>query len=305
VPGLPALAADVQGPLVIADGTLRADRTLVLGAALHGQRAVAVGERGAIFVSDNSGSDWTSYRSATTRTLTSVVSLDDKVWIGAGHGGALLRSEDGGKSVRLIDADAGKDSFLGLTVLSPTTVLAYGAFGLMLRSDDAGHTWTRQQIIEEGFDRHIARVVVAKDILLLVGESGTLAKSTDGGGSWVRLQSPYEGSYFGAAVTPGGALLIFGMRGNLYRSIDQGATWKKIALPTRLPLFSAMTRRDNTIVLTGGMGWLGISNDDGQSFRLKRVVSRSVAGAFERADGALVLHGEQGIRAVAANMLKD
>jgi photosystem II stability/assembly factor-like uncharacterized protein len=95
------------------------------------------------------------------------------------------------------------------------------------------------------------------------------------------------------------------MRGNLYRSIDQGATWKKIALPTRLPLFSAMTRRDNTIVLTGGMGWLGISNDDGQSFRLKRVVSRSVAGAFERADGALVLHGEQGIRAVAANMLKD
>lgn len=303
--GLPAFAIDVQGSPVIAQGALRADRTLVLGAALHGQRAIAVGERGAIFVSDNSGSDWTGYRSATTRTLTSVVSLDDKVWIGAGHGGALLRSEDGGKSVRAVETDAGKDSFLGLTALSSTSVLAYGAFGLMLRSDDAGRTWTRVQVIDEGFDRHIARVVVAKDFLLLVGESGTLAQSADGGASWTRLGSPYEGSYFGATVTPSGALLIFGMRGALFRSSDQGVSWQKITLRTKLPFFGAVTRRDNTIVLTGGMGWLAISNDDGQSFRLKRVTPRSVAGAFERADGELVAYGEQGVRALAADVLKD
>lgn len=303
--GLSARAADVRDSLVIADGALRIDRTLVLGAARHGQRAIAVGERGAVFVSDNSGTDWTGYRSATTRTLTSVASLDDKVWLGAGHGGVLLRSEDGGKSVQPVETDAGKDSFLGLTVLSPTSVLAYGAFGLMLRSDDAGRTWVRQQVIEEGFDRNIARVVVAKDLLLLVGESGTLAQSIDGGASWTRLASPYEGSYFGATATPGGALLIFGMRGSLYRSADQGVSWKKISLPTKLPFFGAVTRHDNSIVLTGGMGWLAISDDDGQSFRLKRAASRSVAGAFERADGALVLYGEQGIRIVAANMLKD
>lgn len=304
--GLPAVAADRQAPrLVIADVPLRIDRTLVLGAARSGRRVVAVGERGAIFVSDNAGSDWTSQRAATTRTLTSVVALDDATWIGAGHGGALLRSEDGGKSARLIETDAGTDSFLGLTVLSPTRVLAYGAFGLMLRSDDAGRTWSRQQVIEEGFDRHITRVVSAGEMLLLVGESGTLAKSTDGGGTWTRLESPYEGSYFGAAVTPGGALLVFGMRGNVFRSADGGTTWEKVALTTRLPFFGALTRGDRSIVLTGGMGWLAVSDDDGRSFRLRRAASRSVAGVFERADGALVAYGEQGIHALAADALND
>ncbi len=304
--GWPASAADRQEPRpVIAEVPLRIDRTLVLGAARSGRRVVAVGERGAIFVSENSGADWISQRAATTRTLTSVVSLDDTTWVGAGHGGALLRSEDGGKSARLIETDAGKDSFLGLTVLSPTRVLAYGAFGLMLRSDDAGRSWSRQQVIEEGFDRHITRVVSAGEMLLLVGESGTLAKSTDGGIAWTRLESPYEGSYFGAAVTPDGALLIFGMRGNVFRSADGGATWAKITLPTRLPFFGALTRGDRAIILTGGMGWLAVSNDDGRSFRLKRAASRSIAGAFERADGTLVAYGEQGIRALAADVLND
>jgi photosystem II stability/assembly factor-like uncharacterized protein len=305
-PGSPTFAADEREPrLIIAETPLRVDRTLVLGAARGGQRVVAVGERGAIFLSENAGTDWTSHRSVTTRTLTSVVSLDDGTWIGAGHGGALLRSEEGGKSARLIETEAGKDSFLGLTALSATSVLAYGAFGLMLRSDDAGRTWRRQQIIEEGFDRHITRVVAANGMLLLVGESGTLAKSTDGGASWTRLASPYEGSYFGAAVTPGGALLIFGMRGNLYRSADGGTTWEKIDLPTKLPFFGALARGDNSIVLTGGMGWLAVSNDDGRSFRLKRAASRSIAGAFARTDGTLVAYGEQGIRTLPANALKD
>jgi photosystem II stability/assembly factor-like uncharacterized protein len=292
-----------SAPLVISEVPVRADRVVVLALHVRGSRAIAVGERGTVLVSENGGADWKSFRSQkTTRTLTSVVALDDKTWLGAGHGGVMLRSENAGKSAQIVETDAGADSFLGLTVVGPGTVLAYGAFGLMLRSDDAGLTWKRHQVVDRDFDRHINRVIASNDMLLLVGESGALAKSIDGGVTWTRMESPYEGSFFGASVTPGGAILIFGMRGNVYRSADQGVTWSKIDVPTKLPFFGAANLRDKRIVLTAGHGWLGVSEDDGRSFRLRRIAPGSVAGAFERSDGALVTYGEQGIHTVQARM---
>jgi photosystem II stability/assembly factor-like uncharacterized protein len=304
---VPPLRAE-PSPMVISDVPLRSDRTIVLAAEVRGKYVLAGGERGAIFVSEDGGIKWEGFRAQkTTRTLTSVVAFDDKTWIGAGHGGVLLRSEDGGKpgTAKLIETEAGKDSFLGLTILGPSSVIAYGAFGLMIRSDDTGRTWKRQQVIDKDFDRHINRVIASTDMLLLVGESGTLAKSTDAGLTWTKLASPYEGSYFGATMTPSGAALIFGMRGNIFRSADKGASWQKIEVPTKLPFFSATKLRDGAIVLAGGQGWVAISRDDGQSFKLKRVASKSTAGLFERTDGTLVVYGEQGIRPVPAETLKN
>lgn len=306
--GMPMVQSSRAEPMapVISAIPLRSDRTIILAAKAQGQRVVAVGERGAVFVSDNGGIDWKSFRTQkATRTLTSVAAFDDKIWIGAGHGGTLLRSEDGARSAQLIETDAGKDAFLGLTILGPGSALAYGAFGLMIRSDDTGRTWKRQQVIDKEFDRHINRVIVGKDMLLLVGESGTLAKSTDGGLSWTKLNSPYEGSYFGATTTPGGAMLIFGMRGNIYRSTDQGANWQKIVVPTKVPFLGATILRNNTLVLTAGLGWVAISDDDGQTFRLKRAATRGLAGAFERNDGTLLTYGEGGIHAVPVDKLKN
>jgi photosystem II stability/assembly factor-like uncharacterized protein len=292
-------------PLVIADVPIRADRLVVLAAQARGSHAIAVGERGTVLVSDSGGADWKSFRSQkTTRTLTSVAMLDDKTWIGVGHGGTLLRSEDAGQSGQMIETGAGKDSFLGLTVLSPTTVLAYGAFGLMLRSEDAGRTWKRQQVVDQDFDRHINRVIAGKDLLFLVGESGTLAKSTDNGMTWTKIASPYEGSFFGATFTPGGALLVFGMRGNIYRSADQGATWAKIDVPAKVPFYGSLKLHDKRIVLTGGQGWIAVSDNDGRSFRLQRVSGGCIAGAFERNDGSLMIYGEQGIQGVSLGMLE-
>lgn len=309
---LSTLAWAEPAVLVISDIPMRPDRSVVLGADVHptrdtgSVRAIAVGERGTVLISENGGADWKAFRSGkTTRTLTSAAALDDRTWIGAGHGGVLLRSEDGGRTGQLIETEAGKDSFLGLTVLSPTTVLAYGAFGLMLRSEDAGRTWKRQQVIDAEFDRHINRIIAGKNMLLLAGESGTLARSTDGGLTWAKLASPYEGSFFGAAVTPQDSLLAFGMRGSVYRSTDQGASWSKVDVPTKLPFSGAVTLRDGRIVLTAGQGWLAISADDGQSFRLQRVGSGNLAGGFERGDGALVIYGEHGIQTVPSAALKN
>jgi photosystem II stability/assembly factor-like uncharacterized protein len=294
------LRAESSSDLVISDVTLRSDRTALLAAAMQGQRAIAVGERGTVFVSENGGSDWKGLRTKkTTRTLTSVVALNDKVWLAGGHGGVLLRSDNGGQSAELIENDAGAESILGLLALDERTAIAYGAFGTLLRSEDAGLTWARTRVIDEEFDRHIYGIVKLDKALILVGESGTVARSDDNGLTWQRGESPYEGSFFGGMKTPGGALLLFGMRGSVYRSDDAGANWAKIETDTLQPFYGSAALSDGTIVLAGGRGFLAVSKDDGRTFELSRDGAKDIGGLIVRSDQKLVGVGALGVREIA------
>lgn len=295
-------AASEPAP-VLADVGLRSDRTVVLAAQRAGTQAVAVGERGAVFVSGDGGATWHGRRVSSTRTLTGVIALDELNWIAAGHGGVLFRSQDGGESWDAVEGDWGSDSFIGLTAVDDHTVLAYGAFGVLLRSTDAGRTWTRSYVINDDFDRHINRIVLlANKELLLLGESGTIARSSDGGKTFTALESPYEGSFFGGLKTPGGGLLIFGMRGRVYRSDDSGKTWQVVQIKTETPFFGGTALDNGTVVLSGNAGWIATSRDDGRSFRLENVGGKGISGAFERPDHVVIGFGAQGLRPLPATI---
>lgn len=286
-----------ESALIQADVALHSDRTVVLDAERVGKRVVAVGERGAVFLSADGGASWRSRRVQSTRTLTSVLALDESNWIAAGHGGVLFRSGDGGESWDAVDVDAGPDPFIGLTAVDGETVLAYGAFGMFLRSSDAGRSWSRARVVDDDFDRHINRVIVlANKDLLLLGESGTIARSSDAGGTFTALESPYGGSLFGGLQTSSGSLVIFGMRGQVFRSEDQGQTWQKVPMTSETPFFGGTALGDGTILLTGNAGWIAVSRDDGRSFTLDKIGGKGIAGVFERPDRALVSFGAQGLR---------
>ncbi|BAL24800.1 hypothetical protein [Azoarcus sp. KH32C] len=288
---------------VQADVGLRSDRTVVLAAQRAGTRAVAVGERGAVFVSGDGGATWHGRRVSSTRTLTSVIALDELNWIAAGHGGVLFRSQDGGENWNAVVGDGGTDSFIGLTPVDDHTVLAYGAFGMLLRSTDAGRTWTRSRVIDEDFDRHINRIVVlANSDLLLLGESGAIARSSDGGQTFAALESPYGGSFFGGMQTASGSLLIFGMRGRVYRSDDSGKTWEPAQIKTEIPFFGGASLDNGTVVLSGNAGWIASSRDDGRSFTLEKVGGKGISGVFERPDHVVVGFGAQGLRPLPATI---
>ena len=290
-----------ESALVLADVGLRSDRTVVLAAERAGSRAVAVGERGAVFVSGDGGVSWRSRRVSSTRTLTSVAALDELNWIAAGHGGVLFLSHDGGENWNAVVGDGGTDSFIGLTPVDDHTVLAYGAFGMLLRSTDAGRTWSRSRVIDDDFDRHINRIVVlANKDLLLLGESGTIARSSDEGQTFTALESPYGGSFFGGIQTASGGLLIFGMRGRVYRSDDLGKTWQPAQIKTEIPFFGGTSLDNGTVVLSGNAGWIATSRDDGRSFGLEKIGGKGISGVFERPDHVVVGFGAQGLRPLPA-----
>ena len=265
----------------------------LLDLAIQGNKLVAVGERGVVVESTDGGRNWSTFFTPSTRSLTSVVFVDDKTLVAAGHGATLLRSEDGGATWQaIVLAEIGKDSVLGLLVRSDKTVIAYGAFGMYLESTDAGKTWKKRTAVKEGFDRHISQVIEAGEQLVLVGESGTIAVSKDKGTTWSEIKSPYAGSLFGAIALRDGALLIYGMRGNIYRSTDGGVNWSQVAIDSNSTINGGSIDASGRVVLVGNGGLVAISTDNGLSFALRHAPEGlPLAQARFLSDGSLVYVG--------------
>jgi len=288
-----AAAPPARGKTVV---DVRTDKIILMDLAATGDRLVAVGERGFALTSDDAAKTWKARETPVTRTLTGVAFANPQVGIAVGHGGSLVRTEDGGGSWTAIPLEeAGSDSLLGVTHLGGDHFVAYGAFGLYFDSADAGKTWQQRKILGEDFDRHISQIIAAGSSIILVAESGTLARSDDGGATWTALTSPYVGSYFGAVVTKDGAVLAFGMRGNFYRSIDLGATWQKIDLATKTSMNAGRQLADGRILLVGNSGLLALSRDGGHTFEVHWSPAGKGFAALAEAGGSIVLAGETGI----------
>ncbi|PRA65986.1 glycosyl hydrolase [Pseudomonas sp. MYb187] len=294
-----ATAAHAEPPGL--DYQVSPNHVLLLGLANSGQHLVAVGERGVVMVADQQAQGWITVRTQTTRTLCGVAFANADVGVAVGHGGVLLRTEDGGRHWTALETAANGDALLGVAAMGEGRMAAWGAFGLYLLSKDNGLTWERLPVVEEAFDRHISRIIALADgNWLLVGESGTLAQSRDRGETWQALASPYAGSLFGAQQLRNGDLLIYGMRGNLWVSSDGGQTWSQRDSATTLAFNGAVELASGRVLVFGNSGLLLASDDQGHSFTALPSTHASLAKALELDSGRLLAVGDRGITSLIA-----
>jgi photosystem II stability/assembly factor-like uncharacterized protein len=274
---------------------VRAQKTILYDIVKFGGALFAPGERGVILTTTDSGERWKLFSNVpTNRALTSIVFVDQKVIVVAGHGGTVFRTEDGGGVWKKIDLpEIGKDSILGSMKSADGRLFLYGAFGLFLVSADAGKSWSKHSIIDETFDRHVSRVLEFPDrSLFVVGESGTAAISHDAGKTWKKLNVGYQGSLFGALYANDGSILVYGMRGNVFRSTDGGETWSQATLDTKSTINAGVISEDGTIALVGNNGLVLVSNDNGRSFKiLSTAEGGPLSGVHVTEDGRLVYVG--------------
>jgi photosystem II stability/assembly factor-like uncharacterized protein len=275
---------------------IKPNRIVLMDITRAGVRLVAVGERGFAMLSDDAGKSWRAVGTPTNRTLTAVAFEGDQLGVAVGHGGAFVRTEDGGSTwTEVTVEEAVPESLLGITSLGQGRFMAYGAFGMLFDSTDGGRTWERRMVVSEEFEAHISQVVPAGAALWLVGEAGALARSDDGGQTFVAVPSPYTGSYFGMVVAADGALVLFGMRANVFRSADAGTTWQEVDLGTTTSLNGGRVLSDGRIVLVGNGGLVAESRDNGQSFDVRwSTAGRGYSAVAEVPDG-LVTAGEGGV----------
>jgi len=271
---------------------------LLIDAARVGTRLVAVGDRGAILLSDDDGKSWRAAQAPAAPLLTAVAFRGD-AGLAGGHDAVILATRDrGGTWTQAFAAPAEQRPLLDVLWIDDARAIAIGAYGAYYESTDAGRTWTARKVIPD--DKHLNGIVDAGGgHLVIVGEAGTILVSPDAGATWKPVDSPYKGSLFGALVANDGAIVAFGLRGRIFRSADRGATWKPVDNASVAALMGGDKLPDGALVLAGAAGNAFVSRDDGHSFQpIQAGTTRAFAKALAGGPDQVLLLGEAGVRAV-------
>jgi len=299
----PAMAQDEVAPEAAVMARL-ASRTLALDAFAVDGAYVAVGERGHILISTDSGATWQQQQVPTRTALAGVYFHDRNLGWAVGHDSAILRTADGGVTWELVNwAPDDEVPFFDVWFSDADNGVVIGAYGGYHETTDGGATWSSRWISEDDWHLHkIARSENGK--LYIAGEAGSVYRSDDDGENWVTLPTLYQGSYFGVLPLEGDSVLTFGLRGHLFRSDDAGENWEELETGTVSMLTDGQQLADGTILITGLGGTVLTSSNGGHTFALHQQANRrGISAAVETGDGALLLVGEFGVKTAALSEL--
>jgi photosystem II stability/assembly factor-like uncharacterized protein len=259
-----------------ADQRSTAARSLMLSAALAGQRIVAVGERGTVLLSDDDGA---SYRQAqhvpAAATLTGVSFVNERLGWAVGHWGLVLHTRDGGENWDIQRSDLDNDQpLLAVHFLDERRGTAVGLWSLILQTEDAGTTW---QTIDppvtsqtRRFDLNLYHLFQGqRGELFASAEQGKLLKSTDAGRSWSLLDTGYTGSLWAGVQLLDGTLLVGGLRGTLLASEDQGLTWVALQTDSTSSITGLHQLADGSVV-GAALDGVMLNSRDGRIFSVQR-----------------------------------
>jgi photosystem II stability/assembly factor-like uncharacterized protein len=284
-------------PRVQAAQAVRASMLLLDGASA-GSSVVAVGERGTALISNDRGNSWRRASTPTRATLTGVsfppVAMPRRGWA-VGHEAEILVSVDRGLTwARQFQGKNRTDSFLDVIALDERVAIAVGAYGLYVRTEDGGATWTPRRIRED--DAHLNRISAGPTgKLYIAGEAGTLLRSTDKGASWRGLKSSYQGSFYGILPLAENLLIAHGLRGHVFRSEDDGATWREISTPAPVLLACALRIPGKGLLLAGQARTLLLSRDEGATFSAAgQPPTTAIAELLDLGNGRVLAFGEAG-----------
>lgn len=306
---LAALAQDAV-PLRSEIMPLAATQALILDLTEAASRAVAVGERGQILVSE-SRTEWRQVPDVPTRaTLTAVSAVGDAVWA-VGHDGTILASHDGGLTWALqredildTSPDAAFDPRQGVPLLDVLMLdanhgFAVGAYAQLLRTDDGGASWrfvSATGAAGGADDEAVDEDVIEEDEEAIDDDSWTLSDED------LALDEENEPHFNAIARTGSGALFIVGERGSAYRSRDGGAGWERLQLPYGGSMFGVIGYVGDHVVAFGMRGNAFESHDLGDTWNaIDTGTELSLMGGAAYGDGGFALVGANGVVVVRAD----
>ena len=303
-----ALTACAQTPTVAtASYTARVvNPDLVGGLRLpHSGVVLLWGSDGSILRSSNAR-DWTY---ATTPIATDLVRIasDDtgRVSIGIGKQGAVLRSDDAGRSWRsALNAGANIDFKTVAYHAASSTWLIAGTHGALLRSRDAGATWTRIALPLGGAIETLF-VDPTTQAILLGADDGIVGRSTDAGATWelTQVAMPVPATPITRFIRSESRLFALSALGRLLTSDDDADTWSLVQTPTRAYFTdAAVDPRRKALVMIGHDATILRTIDQGRSWSASVLTTESSrhylsAIRFDAASRSLILVGHGGTMA--------
>jgi photosystem II stability/assembly factor-like uncharacterized protein len=219
-------------------------RLALLGVAVRGERAIAVGQMGAVLLRSADGR-WTEVDSGTQERLFGVDLNAQGVALAVGAFGALLRSTDGGETwapaapewTGTFKDTAGRlgdffePSMYGVQISDDGQAWVVGELALVLRSTDAGASWQVGHAGEssvDGVDPTLFGLSMRADGSgVAVGQEGYVLLSDDGGASWRSIERPTHANLLSVHGSADGVVVATGMREMLF-SRDGGTSWQPV-----------------------------------------------------------------------------
>lgn len=304
----------------------RPEQRVMLDLATAGNRIVGVGERGLVVLSDDFGKSWRQARVPVSVSLTSAAFANSKTGWAIGHGAVVLRTDDGGQnwhkqvdgrqvnqllaaSAATLDESAQKVArqfvtdgpdkpLMSMLVTDERRLVAVGAYGLAIRSDDGGVNWRSMMAgIDNPKGLHLYAVIKARKAIWLAGEQGFVAKSTDGGETFRQVTMPYQGSFFSLVTLPDGELVISGLKGNAFRSTEADGSFQKIAGFHPISVSGSRMASDGTVFFVNQAGQLYASFQGAEAVRMvpQQHSPGPLSAVLPLADGAILTAGVRGI----------
>jgi photosystem II stability/assembly factor-like uncharacterized protein len=297
----PAALAAPAGPVAAEVMPLAAKRSIILSFTETNARAIAVGERGHVLLSE-SRSDWRQVADVPTRaTLTAVTAVGDRAWA-VGHDGTILHSSDGGLSWVLQREEVwapptdDEDAFsrdpssgaplLGVLFTDASNGYAIGAYATLLRTRDGGASWARTAVTVDNVGQ---------------ADAGAVDEIIDDDDNWTFDQDDLtldfeEDPHLNGIVQLGdGSLFVVAERGSAFRSRDGGDSWERIQLPYDGSMFGVIALGGQHLLAYGLRGNVLESRDGGDSWvEVDTGVEFSLMGGAALEGGGVVVVGTNG-----------
>lgn len=214
------------------------------------------------------------------------------VW---GSHGTILRSEDGVDWIRAQTPGIADLSRVSANE-SGSVLVAVGMGGTLLRSRDAGRTWTAARSAETA---DLRAVVNQGKTWVAAGANGRILRSTDDARHWTPIESGLGAAFHTLFVDPQTrTILIGGDQGLIGFSKDLGITWQitALAMPDPVTPVTAFHRFGKLLVATSALGRFLISEDDAASWDLMQASTQSsfTDCAFDPRNHTIVMTGHNG-----------
>lgn len=287
---------------------LSTTQALIMDFAVAGSRAIAVGERGQVLVSE-SRRDWRQVADVPTRAnLTAVATVGDLAWA-VGHDGTIIHSSDGGQTWTLQRSDPWQPPsddmafdprqgvpLLDIAMLDAQNGFAIGAYSLILRTRDGGQTWEESSVhgatdAESPADDAVADAEPQDDAGAAQDPENWTFDDAD-----LELDEEDDPHLNAITQTGDGSLFIVAERGSTFRSRDGGETWERRQLPYEGSMFGVIGYEGQRVIAFGMRGNAFQSDDLGDTWTaLDTGTELSLMGGAKLPEGGVVLVGANGV----------
>lgn len=221
--------------------------------------------------------------------------------VAVGDHGIVLLSDTEGKEFRQARSVPVRSTLTGVWFADEKTGWAVGHWGVVLRTDDGGESWTIQRM-DTSVDQPLFSVFFRdRDNGWAVGLWSLVLATADGGKHWtpVRLPPPpgrkkADRNLFRIFANRYGTLFVAGEQGTVLRSYD-GERWSYLNTGYNGSFWAGIPLENGTILVGGLRGTIYRSTDNGKSWKESKTGLKSSITDFCEAGGKVFAVGLDGI----------